>query len=132
MLTSENKCSLTYPTIRAWSGKMREIGLKFRYWQTYFRHLTQNHISNDTLHRSTQNASITHRQKAKVEISSKIYKIQTEIREMKQNHLELRKEMLQEFTEEYADKNNRQATDVIKEIITTEEIKKITETLDTP
>ena len=36
MLMSENKCSPNYPTIRAWSGKMREIGLKFRYWQTYF------------------------------------------------------------------------------------------------
>ena len=31
MLMSENKCSLNYPTIRAWGGKMRELGLKFRY-----------------------------------------------------------------------------------------------------
>ena len=27
MLTAENKCSPTYPTIRAWSGKMRDLGL---------------------------------------------------------------------------------------------------------
>jgi hypothetical protein len=65
MLMSENKCSPTYPTIRAWSGKMREIGLKFRYWQIYFRHLTKTQIPNDTLQRSAQNASIIHSQKNK-------------------------------------------------------------------
>ena len=43
---------------------------------------------------------------------------------MKQNHRELRREMLQELAEEYAAKNNRQATEVIKEIIATEQLKK--------
>ena len=43
---------------------------------------------------------------------------------MKQNQLELRREMLQEISEEYAAKNNRQATDVIKDIIATEQLKK--------
>ena len=32
--------------------------------------------------------------------------------------------MLQELAEEYAAKNNRQATEVIKEIISTEQLKK--------
>ena len=43
---------------------------------------------------------------------------------MKQNHLELRREMLQELAEEYTTKNNRQATEVIKEIIAIEQLKK--------
>lgn len=44
---------------------------------------------------------------------------------MKKNHLELRREMLQELAGEYAAKNNRQATDVIKEIIATKQLKKL-------
>jgi hypothetical protein len=52
---------------------------------------------------------------------------------MKQNHIELRNEMLQELAEEYATKNNQKATEVIKEIIATEQIKKKTiETSGTP
>ena len=31
MLTSEYKCLPTYSTIRAWSGKLRDLGLQFRY-----------------------------------------------------------------------------------------------------
>ena len=49
---------------------------------------------------------------------------------MKQNYLELRREMLQELAEEYAAKNNRQASDVIKDIIATEQLKKTTEISD--
>ena len=60
MLMSENKCSPNYPTIRAWSGKMRGLDLKVRYWQTYFRHLTKNSTSPITLYKCAQNAGITH------------------------------------------------------------------------
>ena len=49
---------------------------------------------------------------------------------MKKKHQELREEMLQELAEEYAAKNNRQATEVIKEIISAEQLKKHTETSD--
>ena len=103
---------------------MRELGLKFRYWQTYYRHLTKNSTSPVTLYKCAQNAGITHSIKTTQEITSEISKLRTDIREMKQNHQELRREMLQELAEEYTAKNNKRATEVIKEIIATEQLKK--------
>ena len=85
MLMSKNKCSPSYPTIRAWSGKMRDLGLRFRYWQTYFRHQTKKNISPVTLYKCTQNAGITHKIKTTQEITSESSKLRTDIREMKKN-----------------------------------------------
>ena len=103
---------------------MRDLGLKFRYWQTYFRQVTKNQISNDILQKCATNALIPHSPKSKEQITSELCKLRTAIREMKKRHIELREEMLQELAEEYAINNNRDATKVIKEIIATEQIKK--------
>ena len=104
MLKSESKCSPTYPTIRVWSGKMRKLGLQFRYWLTYYRYHTKNTGSKELLHQCASNASLHHNNTTTKEAITQICKLRTEIREMKKNHKELRQKILQELAEEYASK----------------------------
>ena len=59
MLTAENKCSPTYPTIRAWSGKMRDLGLQFRYWLTYYRHHSKKIVNIELLKKKRSQRPLT-------------------------------------------------------------------------
>ena len=83
MLTAENKCSPTYLTIRAWSGKMRELGLQFRYWLTYYRHHSKKISNIELLKQSARNAQLQHEEISIEEIISQISTLRTKIRNMK-------------------------------------------------
>ena len=85
MLMAENKCSPTYPTIRAWSGKMRDLGLQFRYWLTYYRHHSKKIANIELLRQSARNAQLQHEETTIEEIISQISTLRTKIRKMKKN-----------------------------------------------
>ena len=78
---------------------MRDLGLQFRYWLTYYRHHSKKIANIELLKQSARNAHLQHEEISIEEIISQISTLQTKIRNMKKKHEELRQQMLQELAE---------------------------------